>query len=81
MRGRRPSRQSASNWRQTCSMRRANSMSKPLRLWLGRSRILIRSLVQGSSAAPRLDRPDEAQQRRLTLRKMSASRAILTSHS
>ena len=81
MGGRRPSRQSASHCRQICSMRRANSMSKPLRLWLGRSLILIRSLVQGPSAALRLDRTDEAQQRRLTLRKMSASRAIARSQS
>ena len=32
-------------------------MSNPSRLWLGRSLIMIRSLVRGPSAALRLNRP------------------------
>ena len=73
--------QSASNRRQTASIRRARSMSTPPRLWLGRSLILIRSLVQGPSAAPHLKWPAEAKRRRLTSRKMSVSRATVTSRS
>ena len=77
MRGRRPFRQSASNRQQTPSIRRARSMSKPLTLWLDLSVILIRSLVQGPSAVPRLNRHAEAKRRRLTSGKMSITRAIV----
>ena len=57
-----PLRQSASNCRQTSSMRRAKLISKPLRLWLGRSLIdLNRLLVQGPSAATRRNRPERGQ--------------------
>ena len=62
-------------------LERAVPISKPPRLWLGWSVILIQSLIRGLLAALRVNRPADAKRRRLTSRKMSVSRAIVTSRS
>ena len=74
-----PFRQSASKRRQTASMWRTGSMSKPPRLSLGRSLISWLPGVGVPRLAERLSRIDASTRQRCTLRKMSVSRAIVTS--